>query len=108
MDREQIDWDGAAGFGNSLRSAIDPNDVDGTKNRLIDQIHWRALRRQLPRSGELHDFGCGVGRMARRLSARGLDYTGADISRKMIETAQAANDKTSGKFVHVADGRMPF
>ncbi|SDT59640.1 class I SAM-dependent methyltransferase [Bradyrhizobium canariense] len=108
MDRGQIDWDGAAGFGSSLRSAIDPNDVDGIKNRLIDQIHWQALRRQLPRSGRLLDVGCGVGRMAQRVCTRGLDYTGADISRKMIETAKAANEKTSAKFVHLAERPMPF
>jgi ubiquinone/menaquinone biosynthesis C-methylase UbiE len=75
---------------------------------LIDQIHQRALVRELPQSGKVLDFGCGTGRMARLVSRRGLDYTGADTSSSMIEAAKNANEGSAAKFVHLGAGPMPF
>jgi ubiquinone/menaquinone biosynthesis C-methylase UbiE len=108
MAKGQRDRDETGRSSHFLRSVIDPNDFDGTKNRVIDQIHRRALVRELPKSGKLLDFGCGTGRMARPVSRRGLDYTGADTSSSMIEAAQDANEGSAAKFVHLGEGPMPF
>lgn len=102
------DWDELAMLGDPLRSVIDPSDLSGSKNRLIDSIHWSAIGAHLPRTGSLLDLGCGTGRLARRASGLGLRYTGADTSAEMIAAAKRANSDLSSAFVHYSGIRVPF
>ena len=44
--KESIDWDALSKLEN-LRPVIDPHDAKGSKNYLIDLIHWNALRKHL-------------------------------------------------------------
>jgi len=83
-------WDSLSQL-NNLRSVIDPHDERGFKNLLIDQIQWNALKKQLIHSEQLLDFGCGIGRFARRIKALGISYTGIDTSMAMIRRARQTN-----------------
>src|SRR6516164_10269040 len=101
-------WDDFATLGDPLRSVLDPHDETGAKNRLMDHIHWLALKRWLPWKGKLLDLGCGTGRMASRISERGLIYFGADTSRNMIEAARRARQNNLVKFVNYDPPKTPF
>jgi SAM-dependent methyltransferase len=101
-------WDHFVTLGDPLRSVLDMNDETGVKNRLIDHIHWLALKRWLPWQGKLLDLGCGTGRMASRISERGLLYFGADTSRNMIAAARRAKQGDVVKFVYYDPPKTPF
>src|ERR1700737_3616962 len=82
------DWDSYAELG-ALRAVIDPNDSQGFKNQLIDQIQWSLLRRKLAGSKRILDFGCGTGRFAFRIHRFiGAAYAGIDRSTTMIRVAK--------------------
>jgi len=59
--------------------------------RVVDRIEKEAIYAYLePRAGmKVLDVGCGTGLYALDLAARGLDVTGVDISRPMLERARA-------------------
>lgn len=102
-------WDELAALENSLRPVLDPQDAIGAKNRLMDSIHWSALRSQLLRSGSVLDLGCGNGRMAKRILKLGLSYTGVDTSIKMIHCAKKMNaPQLSDLFKWYTGPRLPF
>jgi SAM-dependent methyltransferase len=103
-----VDWDRLSLLRGPHRAVLDMNDTIGGKNALIDEIQWQALRKKLPKTGRLLDIGCGTGRFASRISARGLDYTGADTSKGMIDAATAANKVNNCKFIHYDGVRTPF
>jgi SAM-dependent methyltransferase len=104
----EVHWDSLALLRGPHRAVLDMNDTIGAKNALIDDIHWVALRKSLPKTGRLLDLGCGTGRFANRMSARGLDYTGADTSKGMIDAASAANKVDNCKFLHYDGVSTPF
>ncbi|SEH02722.1 Methyltransferase domain-containing protein [Nonomuraea solani] len=54
-----------------------------------DHYH-RALLRLAPRDGKALDVGCGTGRFARRLAARGLEVDAVDPAPEVIEAAAPA------------------
>lgn len=56
------------------------------------------------------DVGCGGGRYARALAARGLKVTGVDLSAEMLEAARAASPNLPGSPIYLrADARaLPF
>lgn len=83
----EVDWDERARQGTGWQSVIDPGDRDGLKNGLIDRIQWNAIEPWLRGRTRLLDYGCGVGRFARRVLEAGVAYTGVDASAAMIETA---------------------
>ncbi|KJS11390.1 MAG: ubiquinone biosynthesis protein UbiE [Peptococcaceae bacterium BRH_c8a] len=58
--------------------------------RVVDRIEKEAIYSYLePRAGmKVLDIGCGTGLYALDLAARGLDVTGVDISRPMLERAR--------------------
>ena len=104
---ENLNWDAASQFGD-LRSVLDPHDATGLKNLLIDRMHWNAIKKHMPKSKKILDFGCGIGRFGERLDSYGLRYTGIDNSLGMIRAARefTRNDKLN--FVHFDGMRIPF
>jgi len=104
-----INWDHSAKLG-QLQAVVDPSDQLGYKNRLIDCIHWNALRKILTfnHSKQLLDFGCGTGRFATRIKSLGIDYTGIDSSPVMIETARSLHRSPPIHFVYFDGFKIPF
>jgi SAM-dependent methyltransferase len=100
------DWDDWASLG-GLRAVLDPRDSLGFKNRLLDSIHWHALRAHV-RSGRVLDFGCGNGRFANRLVALGVDYRGVDGSPQMIEYARSLSPDLASRFACLQQDCFPF
>jgi SAM-dependent methyltransferase len=77
-----------------LRAVIDPDDVVGVKNELINTIHHRALGRAVAETGvgrfaTAVDFGCGVGRLVPTLLAAADRVVGVDPSAEMLDRARA-------------------
>lgn len=99
------DWDKLSEL-DSLRAVIDPNDRKGSKNFLIDLIHWNALRDHLRQSKDVLDYGCGIGRYARRITALGMNYSGIDPSNGMIQKAIALHGEKY--FKHFDGKNIPF
>lgn len=67
-----------------------------------------ALRQHLGvhAAGRYLDIGCGTGNYTRALAACGGDWTGVDVSQRMLDQARASN---SGVRWLVADaGELPF
>ncbi len=100
-----INWDELGRLGR-LRAVIDPHDVRGLKNILIDRVHWLALRNELRQSKTVLDFGCGTGRFSRRIAKMGIEYFGIDPSADMIKSAQEWNPK--GRFQIFDDLKIPL
>ena len=102
-----VDWDNFA-KNESYRAVIDPNDLVGIKNSLIDQIHWNAISRVLESRRSIVDFGCGTGRFTQRLIDRGFNYCGVDSSVGMIEAAKRLNASNTAEFIHSRHMPLPF
>lgn len=70
---------------------LDPADLGGGKNRLIDATQKLALGQALRRLEKLRvlDFGCGKGRISEWLVRRGATVDGVDTSSEMIDFARA-------------------
>jgi ubiquinone/menaquinone biosynthesis C-methylase UbiE len=102
-----VDWNKfARNGGASLRAVIDPDDLAGYKNTLIDRIHWQALSKQLGKFANVLSFGCGIGRFASRISSMGNTYIGVDSSDKMIRQAKILNNGNT--FIHSNGEDLPF
>jgi SAM-dependent methyltransferase len=55
------------------------------------------------------DYGCGGGKVSRRLKAAGIArVTGVDIAPTMIEKATAAGSDDTLRYVHIRSGTLPF
>jgi SAM-dependent methyltransferase len=63
--------------------------------KLDDPLFWddeiTIFSGMIRKKGSVLDIGCGVGRDARPIKARGHQYLGIDISRSMIEEARRRN-----------------
>jgi SAM-dependent methyltransferase len=73
-----------------LASVLDPADLLGAKNGLIDRVHRAALRRALGDVRQLNvlDFGCGTGRLTDWLAAQGANVDGVDPVPEMVASAK--------------------
>lgn len=100
-----IDWDRFSQLG-PLRAVLDQKDAGDAKNRLIDALHWNALRPELTGRERLLDFGCGTGRFAKRIQRLGIHYTGIDSSAGMIQKAREHNEQAL--FIYFDGIRIPF
>jgi SAM-dependent methyltransferase len=89
-------------------AVLDPADRVGDKNALIDQVHKQALARVMPaRDGvRVVDFGCGTGRLAEWLVARGATVSGVDATPEMVQRARAAVPQAS--FFEIDGFALPF
>ncbi|MEU5013965.1 class I SAM-dependent methyltransferase [Streptomyces sp. NPDC021749] len=61
-----------------------------------DHYHRLLLRQLPPRCRTALDVGCGTGRFARRLAARGIDVHAVDPSAEALARARAASTGTPG------------
>lgn len=85
-------WDQLAQL-DSLRSVLDPNDVDGGKNNELSEIHHKKLNSVFSKLfgkklDSVIDFGCGIGRNVDFLSQYFEHYLGIDQSEKMLAKAR--------------------
>jgi ubiquinone/menaquinone biosynthesis C-methylase UbiE len=76
-----------------LRSVIDPNDVEGSKNQYITHMHKAAIRSAVTFNKKMTvlDFGCGIGRLSKYFSGFVDKVVGVDITERMIDKAREAN-----------------
>jgi SAM-dependent methyltransferase len=90
-----------------LASVLDPADLLGAKNELIDRTHKSALASILGdvRGTRILDFGCGTGRLTHWLSNRGAQARGVDAAPEMVA---AARRLFSNIEVEVAGIPLPF
>ena len=104
----EVDWDERARQGVGLQSVIDPGDRNGLKNGLIDRIQWGVVQPWARGRREVLDYGCGIGRFAKRITAAGTAYCGVDSSAAMIEAARQSHPGGSATFVHSPDLPLPL
>ncbi|SET90779.1 class I SAM-dependent methyltransferase [Nonomuraea wenchangensis] len=72
-----------------------------------DHYHRTLLRRVPPGCARALDVGCGAGRFARRLAARGIEVDAVDPAAEVIEAARAAGG--GPRFLHadITDMELP-
>lgn len=82
---------------------------DYLENRLAYQPLINDIRRINRRPLVVLDYGCGGGKVSRRLAQAGLGRViGVDISDQMIATAKAATSDTAVTYRHISSARLPF
>lgn len=104
----EVDWDERARQGVGLQSVIDPGDRNGLKNGLIDRIQWGVVQPWAQGRREVLDYGCGIGRFARRITDAGTVYCGVDTSAAMIEAARRAHPAGRATFEHAPSLPLPL
>ena len=104
----EVDWDERARQGVGLQSVIDPGDRNGLKNGLIDRIQWGVVQPWAHGRREVLDYGCGIGRFARRITDAGTAYCGVDTSAAMIEAARRAHPAGRATFEHAPSLPLPL
>ncbi|HVU72460.1 MAG TPA: class I SAM-dependent methyltransferase [Mycobacteriales bacterium] len=98
-------WDARASL-DELRAVIDPADVRGRKNRVIDLTQKRALRTGLGdvRGRRILDVGCGSGRITTWLRSAGAQVIGVEPSELMLRHARTLDRQLP---VAVGVGQLP-
>ncbi len=74
----------------SEEAVLVPGDLK-QKNNYYDSLHRKVMNKIfaiIPKGSKILDAGCGVGRWSIELAKRGMDVTGVDISREMINLAK--------------------
>ncbi len=107
LQRQRRDWEELAGFNPEWAVLSDPEtrfgrwDMDeffATGEARVGAAMRVGAELDRPRrAGSVLDFGCGVGRLSRALSARFERYVGADISAGMIERARQLGGDDPGR-----------
>ena len=70
--------------------------------------HLSSIRRIPDYTGKALDFGCGVGRITQALAPRFTSCVGVDISRQMIDKANALNRYAHCRYVANPAEQLPF
>ena len=70
--------------------------------------HLSSIRRIPDFTGKALDFGCGVGRITQALAPRFTSCVGVDISRQMIDKANALNRYAHCRYVANPAEQLPF
>ncbi|HAV42857.1 TPA: hypothetical protein DCX15_02430 [bacterium] len=94
-----------------LRAVIDPDDFEGWKNLLIDQLHKKALSKYLCLRGDEKtlDLGCGTGRITSWLANEVLFIVGLDPVDQMISLAKKESlNKNNARFIQASGSKLPF
>lgn len=110
-----ISWAERASLG-PLRAAIDPSDLAGRRNELIDQTQRIAVRWGFAEALLLHgtafskalDFGCGGGRLTGELAAVSSETWATDRSEAMIRLAKANSGLPESRVVVWPDDGKAF
>ena len=90
-DEAAANWEVIAdGWAEMMRTATGPGQ---TRTLVLDGPHLQLLGDV--RSKRILDAGCGEGRFARMLAERGASVMAVDLSRRMIELAEAEEAKTA-------------
>ncbi|MGP4089342.1 class I SAM-dependent methyltransferase, partial [Streptomyces sp. KR55] len=72
-----------------------------------DHYHPLLLKQVPDGARTALDVGCGTGRFARLLAARGLDVEGVDANAEVIEAARAAGGGPQYRRADVREGQLP-
>ena len=90
VDEAAANWEAIAeGWAEMMRTATGPGQ---TRTLILDEPHLQLLGDV--RGKRILDAGCGEGRFARMLAARGAHVSAIDLSPRMIELAQVEETKT--------------
>jgi SAM-dependent methyltransferase len=100
----------------ALGAVLDPADTRGLKNRYLDRLHRRTVRKFLTKLQRQHggrfqramDFGCGTGRLLDELLNVAAEVVGVDRTPEMIERAQQLGIVPPQRLVVWRDGPLPF
>ncbi len=77
--------------------------------RLWPEVERRLAAWSLPPPRTALDYGCGAGRIAQALAARGLQVLGRDVSPRMVELARSHNRHPDHcRYEVVGSGGGPF
>jgi SAM-dependent methyltransferase len=79
---------------------LDPATYDIGFSRLTKGISEKAyawLQAQLSSEGDVLDYGCGPGGLARQMAVRGLRVTGYDQNQEMVDQAERTTDGLWGE-----------
>lgn len=89
-DEAAANWEAIAdGWAEMMRTATGPGQ---TRTLILDRPHLELLGDV--KGKRILDAGCGEGRFARMLAERGARVVAVDLSRRMIELAEAEEAKT--------------
>ena len=88
--------------GVALYSLGDPAILDAATAEIAG---WLAEGSLLPSGARVLDLGCGIGRIAAALVARGCSVLGLDVSPGMVAEARRRHPATPGLQFTVSDGR---
>ena len=89
LDEGSAAWERIAdGWADMMRTGTGPGQ---TRTLILDGPHLQLLGDV--KGKRILDAGCGEGRFARMLAERGAEVTAIDLSRRMIELAQAEEAK---------------
>ncbi|AOJ07175.1 class I SAM-dependent methyltransferase [Burkholderia mayonis] len=86
---------------------------DAYDDRIEDRFGYRPLIAELKGAHgtaiRVLDYGCGGGKVSRRLKAAGVAHvTGVDIATTMIDNANAAGTDAGLQFAHIDGPSLPF
>ena len=91
-------------FIGSIGTEVTPQ-VEGPLDRAVLDVFAHSI--PSPSAGPVLDVGCGPGRVAAYLSARGLNVAGVDIAPRMIEAARAAHPEIKFEVGSLTDLGVP-
>jgi len=102
-------WQHHASLG-TLRSVIDPKNVDNRKNKYIHLFHKQAIKSILPDIKNLNvlDFGCGTGRFSLLLSRKAHKVINVDITFEMIEIAKQRSTASNIYYGMIDGSNLPL
>lgn len=102
-------WQHHASLG-TLRSVIDPKNVDNRKNKYIHLFHKQAIKSISPalKNCNVLEFGCGTGRFSKLLSKKAYKVISVDITFEMIEIAKQRSIDSNIYYGMIDGINLPF
>ena len=84
--------------GDGLPEYANAEEYDAQNTWGADDDFYLELAREV--GGPVLDVGCGTGRLTRAIAASGLDVTGLDVTRAMLERARLLSDGVDVEWIH--------